>query len=114
MTLLQNTSIFEGVNLGNSLQKASRSMNETVSGLTTQLVNPFKSISSSVQDGVATISEAQSVISKNLSAYKSAAIDGINTSLLNITGGLFNVGDIGQVITYQDGFKFDTDWKSVR
>lgn len=109
MTLLQNTSIFEGVNLNNSLQKASQSMGETVSNLTDQVVNPFKSISTSIQSGVATVSETQAVISKNLSAYKSSAIDGINNALKNITGGKYNLSDVGSLVTYKDGFKLDTD-----
>lgn len=109
MTLLQKTSIFEGVDLGNTLKKASQAMGETVSGLTTQLINPFKSVTESVRGGIATISEAQSVLSSNLNAYKSAAIEGIDVGLKNITGGLFNIGDIGSVLTYQDGFKVNTD-----
>lgn len=109
MTLLQNSSIFDGVNINNSLQKASQSMGETVSNLTTQTVNPFKSISAGVQAGVATISQTQSVISSNISAYKSSAIDGINNALKNITGGKYNLSDVGSLVTYQDGFKLNTD-----
>ena len=109
MTLLQKSNIFEGVDLGNTIKQASRSMNETVSGLTTQLVNPFKSITESVRGGIATISEAQSVLSSNLNAYKSSAIDGINVGLKNLTGGVFNLGDLASIVTYQDGFKLDPD-----
>lgn len=109
MTLLQNTSIFEGVNLNNTLQKASQSMGSTVSGLTNQLVNPLKSITSAVQSGIATISEAESVITTNLSTWKSEAIEGISTTLKNLTGGLFNISDIGSLVKYEDGFKVDTD-----
>ena len=109
MTLLQKSSIFEGVDLGNTLQKASQAMGETVSGLTTQLVNPFKAITESIKGGVATISEGQSVLMNNLNTYKSAAIEGIDVGLKNLTGGLFNIGDIGSVLTYQDGFKVNTD-----
>lgn len=109
MTLLQNTSIFDGVNLNNTLQKASQSMGSTVSGLTKQLVNPLKSVTSSVQAGIATIGEAQTVLTQNLSAWKSEAIDGINNTLKNLTGGMFNISDIGSLIKYEDGFKVDTD-----
>ena len=109
MTLLQKASIFEGVDLGNTLKKASQAMGETVSGLTTQIINPFKSVTESVRGGIATISEAQSVLSSNLNAYKSSAIEGIDVGLKNITGGLFNINNIGSVLTYQDGFKVNTD-----
>lgn len=109
MTLLQKTSLFEGVDINNNLQKASQSMSETVSNLTTQVVNPFKSISAGVQAGVATISETQSVIASNISAYKSSAIDGINNALKNITGGKYNLSDLGSLVTYRDGFKLNTD-----
>lgn len=109
MTLLQKNNIFEGVDLGNSLKKASQAMGETVSNLTTQLVNPFKAVNESVQAGVALVSEGQSQIMNNISSWKSSAIDGIDTGLKNITGGLFNVSDLGSLITYQDGFKVNTD-----
>lgn len=109
MTLLQRNGVFTGVDLNNTLQQASRSMNETVSGLDKQLVNPFKSITDTVQSGVALVSEKESQILANLTSYKSAAIDGINNTLKNLTGGLFNIGDIGSIITYQDGFKVDTN-----
>lgn len=110
MTLLQNASIFEGVNLKNTVQKSSQSMNETVSGLKGQLINPLKSVTSSVQSGIATISEAQSVLTKNLSAYKSEAIEGINNTLKNLSGGFINdMADLGSLVKYEDGFKLDTD-----
>lgn len=108
-TLLQKNNMFEGVDLNNTLQKASRSMNETVSGLTTQLINPFKTVTESVNSGVALISEKQSAIVSNISNYKSSVLTGISNSLKNITGGLLNIGDIGSILTYQDGFKVDTD-----
>lgn len=109
MTLLGNTSIFEGVNINNSLQKASQSMGETVSNLTNQAVNPFKAIASSVQAGVVTVNETQAAIVQNLSNYKSSAIDGINNALKNITGGKYNLADVSSLVTYKDGFKLDTD-----
>lgn len=109
MTLLQNTSIFDGVNINNSLQKASQSMGETVSNLTDQVVNPFKSISSGIQAGVAKVSETQAVITSTLTTYKSSAIDGINNALKNITGGKYNLSDVTSLVTYQDGFKLDTN-----
>lgn len=109
MTLLQNTSLFEGVDINNNLQKASQSMSETVSNLTSQVVNPFKTISAGVQAGAVKISETQSVISSNISSYKSSAIDGINNALKNITGGKYTLSDLGSLVTYQDGFKLNTD-----
>lgn len=109
MTLLQRNGQFDGVDLKNTLQKASQSMGETVSGLEKQLINPFKSVTDTVQSGVALVSEKQTQLLSTISSYKSQAIDGINTTLKNITGGLFNIGDIGQIITYQDGFKVDTN-----
>lgn len=109
MTLLQTTSIFDTVNINNNLQKASQAMNSTVSNLTNQVVNPFSSVTKSVQDGVALVSNAQSILSKNISAYKSSAIDGINNALKNISGGAFNLADVGSLVTYQDGFKLNTD-----
>lgn len=108
-TLMQKRSLFEGVDLANKLQEASRSMNETVSGLTTQLINPFKAVTDATQSGVALISETQSAISSNISAYKSMALTGITDSLKNITGGLLNLKDLGSIITYKDGFKVNTD-----
>lgn len=108
-TLIQKASLFEGVDLGNKLQQASRSMGETVSGLTTQLVNPFKSVTDATQSGVALISEKQSQIASNISAYKSMALTGINDTLKNLSGGLLNLGNIGSIVTYQDGFKVNTD-----
>lgn len=109
MSLIQSKSIFDSVNAKNPVQQASKSISETVSGLKSQIVNPLKSVTSSINAGIATVKEGQAVITENLSAYKSAAIDGINDTLKNITGGLFNVKDIGRIITYQDGFKVNTD-----
>lgn len=109
MTLLQKSSIFDTVDINNNLQKASQSMGSTVANLTTQVVNPFKSLTAGIQAGVATVSETQSVISKTLSTYKSSAIDGINNALKNITGGKYNLSDVGSLVTYQDGFKLNTD-----
>ncbi|UQT02694.1 hypothetical protein SUREIYA_00990 [Serratia phage vB_SmaM-Sureiya] len=108
-TLVQKASLFEGVDLGNKLQEASRSMSETVSGLTTQLINPFKSVTEATESGVALISEKQSQIASNISAYKSQALTGINNAIKGLTGGLLNIGDIGSIVTYQDGFKVNTD-----
>lgn len=108
-TLIQKRSMFEGVDLNNKIQEASRSMNETVSGLTTQLINPFKSVTDTVQSGVALISEGQSVIANNISNYKSKALTHISDTMKNLTGGMLNIGDIGRLVTYQDGFKVNTD-----
>lgn len=109
MTLLQKSGLFDGVDINNNLQKASQSMSETVSNLTTQVVNPFKSISAGIQAGVAIIPETQSIIANNISSYKSSAIDGINNALKNITGGKYNLSDLGSLVTYKDGFKLNTD-----
>lgn len=109
MSLLQPSSIFDSVDIKNPLQKANQSISQTVGNLTTQTVNPFKAITSGIQEGVATVSEATSVVSKNLSAYKSSAIDGINNALKNITGGKYTLGDLGSLVTYRDGFKLNTD-----
>lgn len=109
MTLLQNTSIFEGINTNNVLQKASQSMSEAVSGLDKQVINPLKAVAAGVQGGIATIGEAQSLLVKNLSEFKSSAIDKIDTTLRTLTGGLFNINDIGSIVTYKDGFKINTD-----
>jgi len=109
MSLIQNSSIFDGVNLNNSLQKANQSMAGTVSGLDKQTINPFKSIASSVQEGVATINEKETAILNNLSSYRSAIVEGINNGLENLTGGLFNLSNFGSIIKYEDGFKIDTD-----
>lgn len=108
-TLLQKASLFEGVDLSNKIQQASRSMNETVGSLTTQLINPFKSVTETVQSGVALISEGQSVIAKNISDYKSQALTHINNTMKNLTGGMLNVADLSRIVTYQDGFKVNTD-----
>lgn len=109
MTLLQNSSIFDGVNINNSLQKASQDMNATVSNLTTQTVNPFKAVSSSIQAGIVKLNDNQTAIIQNLNNYKSSAIHGINDALKNITGGEYDLNDIGSLVTYKDGFKLDTD-----
>lgn len=109
MSLLQKNNLFDGVNLGNALQNASRSIGEVVSGLTNQLVNPFKTVGESVESGVALVSETDSRLMANLSTYKSTAIDGISTSLKNITGGFLNAPDLGRIISYRDGFKVNTD-----
>lgn len=109
MTLLQKSSIFDGVNLGNTLQEASRSIGEVVSGLTNNLVNPFKTVSDSVSSGVALVSETSSELNANLSTYRSSAIEGIQTSLKNLTGGILNSPDLGRVLSYRDGFKVNTN-----
>ncbi|EBY9763893.1 hypothetical protein D5W64_12340 [Salmonella enterica subsp. enterica serovar Saintpaul] len=108
-TLIQKASLFEGVDLGNKIQQASRSMNETVSGLTTQLINPFKAVTDATQSGVALISEKQSQIASTITSYKSAALNHISETMKNLTGGLLNVSDIGRIVTYEDGFKVNTD-----
>lgn len=109
MGLLQNSSIFDTVDIGNNLQKASQSMGATVSNLTDQVVNPFKAVSAGVQAGVAKVSETQSTILGTISSYKSSAIDGINNALKNLTGGKYNISDLGALVKYEDGFKLDTD-----
>lgn len=109
MGLLQNKNIYANVDSVNKLQEASRAMGETVSGLKNQLVNPFKAVTSEVKNSAVLIKEGQSKILSNINAYKSSAILQIDTALKNITGGLLNLGNIGSVITYKDGFKVDTD-----
>lgn len=109
MGILQNNNLYANVDAANKLQEASRSMSETVSGLKDQLVNPFKAVNSSISSGVALVKESQSQIMSNINSYKSKAILGIDTSLKNITGGFLNLSNIGRVISYQDGFKVNTD-----
>lgn len=109
MTLLQNSSIFDSVDIGNNLQKASQAMGDTVSNLTDQVVNPFKAVTASVQSGVAKVSETQSTILGAITSYKSQAIDGINNALKNLTGGKYNLSDLSKLVKYEDGFKLDTD-----
>lgn len=109
MTLLQNSSIFDGVNLGNTLQQASRSIGEVVSGLSNQLINPFKVASDSVSAGVALVSEADTQLMSNLNTYKSSALQGITETIKNLTGGILNNPDLGRIISYRDGFKVNTD-----
>lgn len=109
MTILQNTSIFDTVDTKNALQKASQSMNSTVSNLKDQAINPLKAISSGIKAGVVKVDETQSVITSTISSYKSQAIDLIQNGLKNLTGGLLNVSDLSNLVTYQDGFKVNTD-----
>lgn len=109
MSLVQKNNLFDQVNLGNDLQKASQSINETVSGLSKQSVSSLTSISDSVKSGVAIVSEEQTRLRDNLSTYVSSAIKGINEGLKSITGGMLNLNDLGRVVTYQDGFKVSTD-----
>lgn len=109
MTLLQKNNTFEGVNLDNPLQKANQSMNDSVSGLKDQLLDPLKSASDSVQSGVALVKEEQSQIMGNVSKFLSQTIKGIDEGLKSITGGLLNMSNLGDVVKYEDGFKVNTD-----
>lgn len=109
MTLLQKNNMFEGVNLDNPLQKASQSMSDTVTGLDKQILAPLKSASDSVQSGVALVKENETKIMSNVSTFMSQAIKGIDEGLKSITGGLLNLGNVGDLVKYEDGFKVNTD-----
>lgn len=109
MSLLQKDGIFSGVNLVNQLQQTTKTMGESVSNLKDQLVNPLKAVSESVKSGVALVTEADTALINNLNSYRSTAIEGIDTALKNLTGGLLNTSNVSSILSYSDGFKVNTD-----
>lgn len=108
-TFLGTKDLFEGIDLGNAVSKSTRAISDSVSGLKSQLVNPIKSVTGSIKEGVATIKEGTTEITGTISAYKSKAILGIDESLKNLSGGILNASNIGSIIQYKNGLKVNTD-----
>ena len=109
MSLLQNNNLFKGVDLDNPLQSASKSISDAMSGFSDQLINPLKNISESVSSGVALIGEKDSMLTKALTTFKSINIEKIQSGVTDMIGGILNSPDLGSILTYEDGFKIDTD-----
>lgn len=107
--LLEQKSSFEGMNLTESLAKRQKAISNSVSEFTTQMVNPIKSTVSKIKEGVALIKDMDRKLSDQLYQYKSETIDNINGYLNALTGGKLNIEDFGNVLSYQDGFKVDSD-----
>lgn len=109
MGLLQNNNLFSGVDLDNPLQAASKSISDAMSGFSDQLINPLKNISESVSSGVALVGEKDSMLTKALTTFKSINIEKIQSGVTDLVGGILNSPDLGSILSYEDGFKVDTD-----
>lgn len=109
MDLDIKTSMFEGLDVGNTLSKATNEIQNTISGLTDQMINPFKSAGNAISDGVALVDENTTQLTSTLSSFKSSTLDKIGSTLKNITGGLLDSPDLGRILDLSDGFKVNTD-----
>lgn len=109
MALLQNTSTFKGIDVENPIRKASQAITDAISGFGNQLVNPMKSVSESVNSGVALVDEASSQVTESLTSFKSDTLTGILTKTKDFMGGILNDPDIGRIFDFQDGFKVNSD-----
>lgn len=108
-TTLDFNSSFDGLDLGNALAGLSKEVTSTVSQLKDQSINPIKSISERVKDGAALLKETDKTVTDKINTFKSDVLLGINSVLSDITGGKLNASDFSRVLTYQDGFKVDSD-----
>lgn len=109
MSLLQNNNLFSGIDAGNPLQTAAQSITDAMSGFGDQLVNPLKNISESISSGIALVGEKDTMLTKVLSTFKSTNIDKITSGVSDLVGGILNSPDLGSILSYEDGFKVDTD-----
>jgi len=107
--IIKPKSSFENMNMADNLAQRQKAISESVSGFSNQMVNPIKSTVSEIKAGVAIIKDTDKAISQKLYNYKSEAIDSINDYLNALTGGKINFNDFGNVLSYKDGFKVDSD-----
>lgn len=108
MGLLPTSNLFSTVNVDNPINQLSKSISDSVSGLTDQLINPLKTVESSSTAGVALVSESDSQLTSALTTFKSINIDKIMQGASDLVGGILNNPQLGSVVSYQDGFKVDT------
>lgn len=109
MSLLQTNNLFKDVDLDNPLQQASKSISDAMSGLGDQLINPMKNVSEAVSSGVALVGEKDSMLTKALTTFKSINIEKITSGATDLIGGILNNPELGNILSYEDGFKVDTD-----
>lgn len=105
----QTASSFEGFDISKIAVQQKKSISNSVSGFTNQVVNPIKSTISDLQSGIALIKDTDKQIMNKLYTYKSTTIDMINDYMGSLTGGKISIADFGRVISYKDGFKVDSD-----
>lgn len=108
MQLFQNDGMLPDIDIGNPINELSKSISDTVSGLTDQNLNPLKTVFETEAGGVALVSENDSTLTRALTTFKSINIDKITSGVTSFIGGILNNPDLGYVLNYEDGFKVDT------
>lgn len=108
MTLLQKNNTFLGVDADNPINALSKSIGDSISGLTSQLSNPLKSVGEATNSGVALVSESDSKLTTALTTFKSINIDKIIQGASDLVGGILNNPQLGNVLSYEDGFKVNS------
>lgn len=107
-TPIQKTSTFGGIDVKNPIKEASRAISDAISGFGNQLINPMKNVTETTS-GVALVDEKTSAVNASLTNYKSDTLTGIMDGARDLIGGILNNPDLGSILTYQDGFKVDSD-----
>lgn len=108
MQLFQNGGLLPDIDIGNPINELSKSISDSISGLTDQNLNPMKTVFETDAGGVALVGENDSMLTKALTTFKSINIDKITSGVTNLIGGILNNPDLGYVLNYEDGFKVDT------
>lgn len=109
MGLLQKSNLLADIDMNNPIDQLSKSLNDTISGLNDQIINPLKSTFETASGGVALVSENDSMLTKALSTFKSINIEKISEGTSNLIGGILNNPDLGSIFTYEDGFKVNSE-----
>lgn len=104
MGLLQSNNVLADVDMNNPLDKLSKSIKDSVSGLSDQVINPLKSAFETSEGGVALVSESDSLLTKSLTTFKSLNIEKITQGMTNLIGGILNDPNLGNILSYEDGF----------
>lgn len=108
MAGFQGNSAFAGLDVDNPIAKASQAISDAISGFGNQLLNPMKNVNEAAS-GIALVDENSSAVTQSMTNYKSSTLEGIMSKSRDLVGGILNNPDLGYVLTYEDGFKVDSD-----
>ncbi|WNV45956.1 hypothetical protein [Aeromonas phage AerS_266] len=108
MNLLGQDGLFSGVTKSNPIESLSKTISESVSGLTSQLINPLKAVGEATNSGVALVSESDSRLVNAVTTFKSINIDKIIQGASDLVGGILNNPQLSNVLSYEDGFKVNS------
>lgn len=102
-------SVLDGVDQTNPSNQTSDQFLKSVDNLNNQTLTPISSFSDVLTDSAVTLSSADTTVANNITAFKSNAIDQINSVIGSLTDGLLSASDLNDVITVQDGLNIDTN-----